>query len=52
MNGFGDGQWRLFFDLFKVSLKVVLPHSGNKHPVITVASRAVDTKETCTTIYG
>ena len=42
-------QWRLFIDVSKTSLKIVLLHNGNKLPSIPVAC-APSTKETYTTI--
>jgi hypothetical protein len=33
-------QWRLFIDLSKVSLKVVLLHNGNRFPSVTLANAA------------
>jgi hypothetical protein len=40
------GQWRLFIDSSKVSLKAVLLHNGNQFPSIPLA-HAVHLKETC-----
>jgi len=37
---YNSDQWRLFIDLSKVSLKVVLLHNGNKMPSIPLAHAA------------
>jgi len=34
------GQWRLFIDLSKMSLKVVLLHNGNRFPSVPLARAA------------
>jgi len=41
---FNPDQWRLFIDMSKVSLKVVLLHNGNKFPSVPLA-HAASTKE-------
>jgi hypothetical protein len=40
-----SGQWRLFIDSSKASLKAVLLHNGNKFPSVPLA-HAVHMKET------
>jgi len=42
---YNPGQWRLFIDSQKVSLKVVLLHSGNRFPSVPLA-HAANMKET------
>lgn len=42
---YDPGEWRLFIDSNKQSLKAILLHNGNKKPSIPIA-HAVDTKET------
>ena len=37
---YNSDQWRLFTDLSKVSLKVVLLHNGNRMPSIPLAHAA------------
>jgi len=37
---YNPDQWRLFIDSSKVSLKVVLPHNGNRFPSVLLAHAA------------
>jgi len=47
---YNPGQWRLFIDLSKVSLKVVLLHNGNRFPTVPWA-HAANMKEICESIW-
>jgi len=47
---YNPGQWRLFIDSSKVSLKVVLLHSGNRFPSVPWA-HAANMKESYESIW-